>query len=228
MKKLLIIILSICTGHFAKAQYKFNDETSSSQYDAKITVANYSGTFCSGPGIITLSDKITKEKTQVFTSADLTFSLTENQHPETGEINLGKYQSPLIFGDFNFDGIEDVAIRNGHNNIYNGASYTVYLYHVNKKKFVLNKELTDLATNNMGMFAIDRKNKSLTITQKEACCYYKDITYKVSASNKPYFVQSVIEDSSIGEDVTVITQKIVDGKLKKTVQKYKTKDYYRQ
>ncbi len=132
-----------------------------------------------------------------------------------------------MFGDFNFDGLEDIAIRNGNNGAYASPSYDIYLSS-KENKFLKSGELTKLASENLGMFDIDKQTKQIAIHQKDGCCFDKTVNYRFNAKNLPYEDSSIIEDSSIADVVTVITQKIVDGKVKKTVQKFKLKDYYNQ
>ncbi|TCD07054.1 hypothetical protein EZ449_14785 [Pedobacter frigidisoli] len=227
MKNLFVFCVFISFTFSAKAQFKFLSNNSSTQYNAKIFVANCENGACGGKATIILYDKISEKELETFHSADLDFGLTEKQNAQLGWLDLGKYQSPLIFGDFNFDGLEDMAIRNGSNSAYASPSYDVYLASANNK-FILNKELTKLASENLGMFDVDRKLKTLTVHLKSGCCYQQAISYKIDTKSFLTEFLSVIEDSSIGENVTVITQKLVDGKMKKTVEKFKTKDYYEQ
>lgn len=226
MKNLICACAFLLISHCAKAQFKFTANNSSNNFKAKIFVENCTTGHCNGKATIILYDKITDQEMQTFTSNDLDFGLTEMQNAQLGWLDLGKYQTPLIFGDFNFDGIEDLAIRNGNNGAYASPSYDVYLS-VNNK-FVLNAPLTKLASENLGLFDVDKKNKQLSIHIKNGCCFDKAINYKYDAKQVLYEDSSVIEDSSIADYVTVITQKLVDGKMKKTVQKFKFKDYYNQ
>lgn len=227
MKNLFIFCVLLSITLSAKAQFKFLANNSSNQYNAKIFVANCENGACGGKATIIIYDKISEKELETFHSVDLDFGLTEKQHAELGWIDLGKYQSPLIFGDFNFDGYEDIAIRNGSNGTYASPSYDVYTASASDK-FTLNKELTKLASENLGMFDVDRKLKTLAIHLKSGCCYQQTINYKIDTKNILTQVSSVIEDSSIGDDVTVITQKLVEGKMKKTVEKFRIKDYYEQ
>lgn len=209
-----------------RAQNLFRDETSSENYFAKITVEKNTGGICSGKGQIVLFNKITEQKVQEFSSPALDFAIEKNQIPVNKEISLGKYQSPIVFGDFNFDGFEDIAIRNGSNAIYIAASYDIYLF--DKNQFIKNKDFSDLASNNLGLFSVDKKKKQLTASQKEGCCYYKDLTYQVINTDKLLLVKTVIEDATIGENVTVVTQDLINGKMKTTVKTYKINEYYNQ
>ncbi|MEH3112771.1 XAC2610-related protein [Pedobacter terrae] len=200
---------------------------SSDQYKAKIFVDKCEGNACSGKATIMVYDKVTNREIDTFHSEDLDFGLKEVQNAKLGWLELGKYQTPLIFGDFNFDGLEDIAIRNGNKGTYSSPSYDIYLSS-KENKFLKNEELTKLASENLGMFDIDKKTKQIATHQKDGCCFDKTVNYRFNAKNLPYEDSSIIEDSSIADVVTVITQKIVDGKVKKTVQIFKLKDYYNQ
>lgn len=226
MKNFLFSCAFLLIGCAAQAQYKFLANNSSNAFKAKIFVENCSTGSCDGKATIILYDKITDKELQTFSSKDLDFGLTETQNAKLGWLELGKYQTPLIFGDFNFDGTEDLAIRSGNNGAYASPSYDIYLSA--NGKFVLNAELTKLASENLGLFDIDKKNKQVSIHQKDGCCFDKTVNYKFDAKKGLYEDSSVIEDSSIADNVTVITQKLVEGKMKKTVQKFKFKDYYNQ
>lgn len=227
MKSLIIFCSILLVASTSKAQFKFLANNSSDQYKAKIFVDKCEGNACGGKATVIIYDKVTDREIDTFHSEDLDFGLTETQNAKLGWLELGKYQTPLIFGDFNFDGLEDLAIRNGNNGAYASPSYQVYLTS-KENKFLLNNELTKLASENLGMFDVDKKTKQIAIHQKDGCCFDKTINYKFDAKNLPYEDSSVIEDSSIADIVTVITQKIVDGKIKRTVQKFKMKDYYNQ
>lgn len=227
MKSLIIFCCILLIANTSKAQFKFLANNSSEQYKAKIFVDKCEGNACSGKATVIIYDKTTDREVDTFHSEDLDFGLTETQNAKLGWLDLGKYQTPLIFGDFNFDGYEDIAIRNGNNGAYASPSYNIYLSS-KENKFLLNKELTKLASENLGMFDIDKKTKYVSIHQKDGCCFDKTINYKYDTKNVLYEDSSIIEDSSIADNVTVITQKLVDGKIKRTVQKFKMKDYYNQ
>ncbi|WP_343523138.1 hypothetical protein [Pedobacter sp.] len=227
MKNLIIFCGILLIAHTAEAQFKFLANNSSDQYNAKIIVDRCENGACNGKATIILYNKITNGEIDTFHSDDLEFGLTEKQDAKLGWLELGKYQTPLIFGDFNFDGLEDLAIRNGNKGSYSSPSYDIYVAGP-ENKFLLNSELSKLASQNLGMFDVDKKAKQLSIHQKDGCCFDKTINYKYSGKNTLYEDSSVIEDSTIADYVTVITQKLVDGKMKRTVQKFKMKDYYNQ
>lgn len=227
MKSLFIFCGILLLFSNSQAQFKFLANNSSDQYKAKIFVDKCEGNACSGKATVIVYDKVTGREIDTFHSEDLDFGLTETQNAKLGWLELGKYQTPLIFGDFNFDGLEDLAIRNGNNGAYSSPSYDIYLAAA-ENKFLLNNELTKLASENLGMFDVDKKLKQVSIHQKDGCCFDKTVNYKFDIKKGLYEDSSIIEDSSIADIVTVITQKNVDGKVKRTVQKFKMKDYYNQ
>ena len=225
MKTALITLALLLSIQFSWAQFKFLANNCSNQYNAKIFVAACSDGHCDGKSTIILYDKISEKELQTFNSADLDFSLTAKQDARIGWLELGKYQSPITFGDFNFDGTEDLAIRNGSNGAYGSPSFDIYLSS-RDGKFTLDKTLTKLASENLGMFDADKNKKQISIEQKSGCCYHKTTSYSLEPKKGLTEVSSVIEDATIGDDVVVITQKLIAGKMQRTIQKFKTKEYY--
>ena len=156
--------------------------------------------------------------------------MDSSQKPSVNIIELYNEQSPLIFEDFNFDGNEDLAIRNGNNSSYGGPSYDVYVFNITKNKFVFSNELTNLVIENLGMFQTDSKRKRLITFAKSGCCWHITTEYKIIPKKGLHKVYELEEDatSASGEFVTVTTRKWIDNKLVKNVKKYKIKDYYKE
>ncbi len=219
---ILIFISSIC---FAQRTFILNK--GSNNYTVEITVENcYDGT-CEGAGTVELFDKKTKQSFQILTSEDLYFYIDSTQSLTVNVIELYGEQSPLIFNDFNFDGSEDLAIRNGNNSGYGGPSYDVYVYNITKKQFELSEELTTLALENLGMFQTDQKRKIITTYAKSGCCWHIKTEYKVDPKTGLVKVYELEEDAQNDEYVTVTTRKLVNNKWKSSVKKYKINEYYK-
>ena len=64
-----------------------------------------------------------------FQADDLSCYLDKKLKPTVNVVQLSGEYSSLIFVDFNFDGSEDLAIRNGNEGAYSGPTYDVYVYH---------------------------------------------------------------------------------------------------
>ncbi|RTZ46009.1 hypothetical protein EJ377_15420 [Chryseobacterium arthrosphaerae] len=84
-------------------------------------------------------------KVQTFVSDDLVIDLKPDQKPKPGKMmELAKDQSAIIIDDFNFDGTEDIALRNGNMGNYHSASYDVYVFNSTRMSFVKVKNLRNL------------------------------------------------------------------------------------
>jgi hypothetical protein len=163
--KFLIVIFMIFSADYTIAQRNFSIKEGSNNYTAKITVEKCEDGVCSGKGTVTLYEKATGNLFQSLNSENLFFFLGTDSQPSVNVIELYYEESPVIYNDFNFDGNEDVAIRNGNDGAYGGPSYTVYLFDKSKNKFVQNPQLTELASVNLGMFETDKVRKESQLSQ---------------------------------------------------------------
>ena len=220
--------LLIALSQFVSAQNNYIIKNGSKRFDAHITVQSCEGDNCGGKGIVKLIDKKTNQLFQTFESDDLSLFLDKNQKPTVNVIQLYNEQSPLIFDDFNFDGSEDLAIRNGNQSGYGGPSYDIYVYHSTKKQFVPSDELTSLAYENLGMFQTDSKRKRLITYAKSGCCWHITTEYAVIPKKGLQKVYEFEEDATGGgEFVKVITRNLINNKWVRKKKKYKIDDYYK-
>jgi hypothetical protein len=228
MKNAIYIILLVLFSNYNFAQLKFVINDGSDKYSATLTVSKYEDGKCSGTGTVELFDKKSKVLIQTLNSVNLFFYLNENQQPTVNVIQLYDEQSPLIFDDFNFDGNQDLAIRNGNNGSYGGPSYDVYVFNITKKQFLVSDELTTLASENLGMFDVDAKTKLITTFAKSGCCFHISTKYKVVPGKGIVKVYEFEEDATGAEDdiVRVTTRKLIKNKWISKTKKYKIKDYY--
>jgi hypothetical protein len=218
MKNYLFVLMLI--SNIGIAQKKFEIKNGSKIYFAAISVENCNSDNCEGKATIKLIDKKTNHLFQTFTSANLYFFLDEKQKPTE--------QSPLIFDDFNFDGAQDLAVRNGNDSEYGGPSYDVYVYNSTKKQFVLSSELTGLATENLGMFDTDQKRKRLTAYSKSGCCWHLKTEYEVVPNKGLKKVYELEEDAMNGESVTVTVRNLINNKWQSKSKIYKISEYYKE
>ncbi|MBO9829504.1 hypothetical protein J7373_14725 [Xanthomonas sp. A2111] len=86
-------------------------------------------------------------------------------------------QSVLIYEDFNFDGIKDLAVMDGQNSCYHGPSYQVYLGTADG--FEADADFTDLAQSNCGLFEVDAQARELHTMTKDGCCWHQYATYAI-------------------------------------------------
>ena len=229
-KHILIFSMVFLTAVNAFAQKNFLLKDASPNFDVKISVAKCEDDICEGKGTIYLMKKGQTTAFQTIRTPNIYLELGENQKPTANLIELyGENNSGVIFDDFNFDGAEDLAFRNGNNGAYGGPSYDVLLFAKNPGKFVKSAALTELASENLGMFEVDKKMKTLETFTKDGCCWHRTTRYKI-VNNRPVKSYVFTEDAIGGDGTKVIltTETLVGGKWKKTTKTALTKDYYKE
>ena len=202
----------------AIAQEKFEIKDASKLYNVKLEVAKCNDGMCEGKASVTLYKKHSKTPFQVFRLPETSFMLNDDGSAPVNETLLYDKQSAFNFGDFNFDGVDDIALCDGRNSGYGGPSYQVYLFSPRSGKFVHNAGLTELGQENLGMFEVDKKRKIISTFTKSGCCWHKSEEYKM-VNNRPVKVFEEIEDASLpaGDKVKITTRRFVKGRWKTTV-----------
>jgi hypothetical protein len=110
------------------AQTAFFIENASKKYDVKIKVEKCEDRFCKGKADFSIYRKNDKKPFQVIHLKETNIPIYERGHPEIARIKDkkdGKWSS-IYLEDFNFDGLEDLAIPDGDYGGYRGTSYRVY------------------------------------------------------------------------------------------------------
>ncbi|WP_279361727.1 XAC2610-related protein [Xanthomonas sacchari] len=101
-------------------------------------------------------------------------------------------QSVLIYDDFNFDGIKDLAVMDGQNSCYHGPSYQVYLGTADG--FEADADFTELAQSNCGLFEVDAQARELHTMTKDGCCWHQFATYSIR-DGAPLLERETVEDA---------------------------------
>lgn len=196
-------------GPLCFGQHHFEIKDGSQKYNAEIMAEECVDDGCRGKGAVVLFDKNGIKK-QIFLSPDLIFYFKQNFKPSKGIMTITHEMlrdEPLYFGDFNFDGTEDIAVRNGNGGNYGSPSYDVYVFNSTKMQFVPSKELTELASGYQGMFGVDEKNKRLTTFAKSGPVYYT-YEYEVVPGKGIVLVYEKIEDHTHEVVKTTIKKKV--------------------
>lgn len=138
--------------------------------------------------------------------SQLYVALDEERQPLTNTAPMYDEQGTINVGDFNFDGDEDVAIRNGNNGSYGGPSYDVFLYSKKEARLIKNSALTELVESTLGMFDFDSSKKRLSTRAKSGCCWHQYTEYEIQ-SNAPVAVYRVTEvPEEVGKDDYLLVQ----------------------
>jgi len=231
-RTLLSGVFLLLVGRAAAAQETFEIRDASKEYDLSIRIARCGGeglgAKCEGAARIALYRKGSKSPLQVFNLPNVEFFRDEIAYnPETSQTPRGVYDNEhgLIFGDFNFDGRDDLAICNGHGG-YGGPSYNVYLFRKKSGRFVENSRLSRLTEDTyLGLFHPDPRRKLLVAYWKSGCCYHETEKYRV-INDRPILVERITEDATAvsGADdgfAVVTTRRLVNGRWVKRTRKEK-------
>lgn len=216
MIKILLAVLVFSTG--AAAQIKFEVKSASKLYDVQIDVERCEDRTCEGKAAFTLFKKNSTTPFQVLNLPETWFMHGDNDQPSANLSRLYDEQGAVSFSDYNFDGIEDLALRDGRNGIYGSASYQIYLFSRKTGKFFNSPEFTTLAQDGLGMFEVDRKRKVLRVLSKSGCCLHMSQEYSV-VNNRPRKILEVVEDAGVADDtrVKITTKRLVNGRWRTTV-----------
>jgi len=219
------------------AQQTFEIKSRSAAYDIKVKIdrcdeerMTVDPAVCTGPGQMSIYHKNSLTPFQLLTLKNIEVhkdQLAYNSVIDKSERKLYDDEYSFVFGDFNFDANEDLAVCNGRNGGYGGPSYSVYLYNGKSEKLVQSVRLSKLTEGAyLGLFFVEPKKRQLVAYSKSGCCYHETEVYKV-VRNQPVLVEKVIEEASGGDDsgsvVVVTTRKLVNGKWVKRVTKKKLK-----
>lgn len=218
----LFALLLVSTANNSFAQETFKISNSSAVYDIVVEIDRCDEeakriNLCIGPGRVRIHRKGAASPFQVLSLKNINVYKDQLAYNPRIDKNLRKLyddEYSFIFGDFNFDAKEDLAVCNGTAGGYGAPSYNVYLYNDESGKFVENESLSKLTEGYLGLFFVDSKKKQLVAYSKSGCCYHETEFYKV-IRNKPLLVEKIIEDASSDDArwyVVVTRRKLVNGK----------------
>jgi hypothetical protein len=216
MKSALLMIFIAATS--VAAQKTFDLKNASKYFDIRVKVAACDELFCRGKAVFSFYKKGASMPYQVIDFSKTLIQLGSSGSPLVNVNLLYDAQSVVNVGDFNFDGMDDIALCDGEDGSYGGPSYRVYLSSRAAGKFVFNKPLTDLGRH-LAMFTVDRRNKTLETFDKSGCCWHITERYKV-VRDRPVKVFEEVEDATAdpnGRRVRVTTKTLVSGKWKTSV-----------
>lgn len=208
----LLILISVVVG-----QKTFDVTNASKYFDIKIESTECDDDSCTGPTKFSFYKKGGAKPYQVIEVEQTYLPITSGGQPLVNRTILYDEQSVLNVDDYNFDGMEDVAVCNGQNGSYGGPSYDVYLSDRAARKFVLSEPFTDIAAH-LGMFKVLKKAKQLETFDKSGCCWHITERYNV-VNNRPVKIFEEVEDATIADEnkVKITTKTKIGGKWKTSV-----------
>ncbi|WP_242168069.1 MULTISPECIES: hypothetical protein [unclassified Pseudomonas] len=130
------------------------------------------------PALITVRDKNTLQVLQQLRTPAANVPL---RNGKTDPDHLVGEYGVLYFADIDFDGRQDLAIRNS-SGVDEGFQYNydVYLQDPQKTQWVLNGPLTELANaNSGGMFSVNAKDRTLHSQTDRGCCWMRSAQWQM-------------------------------------------------
>lgn len=209
IKKTFFLLLFLSVAAFAQKKFEIKDASRS--FDASFEVESCDADFCRGEIAFSLFRKGEKKPFQTIRLAATEFMLDEAELSNTKL--MYDYQSVLFFEDYNFDGRQDLALRDGNNSGYGGPSYQIYIFSAASKKFIRSTAFTELAQGAyLGMFEVDAKKRRLRAFSKSGCCWHQTREFAV-IGNRPRKVFEETEDAFSDEKKVIITtRKLIKGR----------------
>lgn len=204
------LLLALAAGQAARAQETVKSGESSMKYDVAVQPGECGASKRGGgggadedsvPARVSIYRKGAKSPFQVLCLPSVWVNSEQFAYsPKTTAKQRVLYDDEfsVVFDDFNFDGLEDLAVCNGRNSGYGGPSYTVFLFDRRAGRFAESPALSRLNEGvYLGLFFPDAKGKTLTAFSKSGCCYHETEVYRV-VNNRPVLVEKVIEDATLG------------------------------
>lgn len=233
MKKYLFIIPLLIFGSVCiSAQKTFIFKGDSKLYDVKARVESCEEeegeqTTCNSKGVFYLMKKNQAQPLQTFEMEE-TYLSVYGKRVKKGDVTeiFNKEHTGVYFLDYNFDGFEDLAVSNGYNLPYGGVSYDVFLYSKRTGKFIKNKILSELETENM-IVDVKKKERIIETYNKSGCCWHEKARYRFVNNRLQKFYVFTEDALGGGKYVELTTGRLVKGKWRTTTRRVLLEKYYK-
>jgi hypothetical protein len=178
----------------------------SSKFDLKVVVRGQPDpgdpNLISGPATVEIYRKGKTNPFQKLEMANLMLSKDQRAVEAIGKANPSEPDNEysFVFADFNFDNRQDLAICNGNHSGYGLPSYDVFLYDPKLHKFVKSGPFSKLAQEHLGLFVVNPKRKSLTVSDKSGAAWHETTVYRVK-KNLPVLIERITDDATGAKEV---------------------------
>ncbi|MFZ6874064.1 lysozyme inhibitor LprI family protein [Undibacterium sp. Di27W] len=187
----------------AEEGWRFDLHKVSTRYDFSIRMLNKcdadkkdDSVTCEEAGVVYISEKGQTTPLQVIPLNNIFLSLYKTAPVSPNRPAVYGEQGTILVGDFNFDGEEDIAIRNGNFSSYSGPSYDVLLKSRKQDGFVYSEPMTNLILGSLGIFQVGEQYQRLSTAEKSGCCYHVFTQYRV-VNDIPVPVSRKIDDGLV-------------------------------
>jgi hypothetical protein len=204
----LFMFLAVCSPALAQKIFEFKN--SSKIYNVRLVIEKCDDSVCFGEAKFSIFRKGREKAFQTLTTS------TEFKAPDATRLNpkvLHDQRHLVFFEDYNFDGLKDLAIRDGHHNFDEGPSYQIYLFSPKIKKFVHNRDFTSLNQKRyIGAMEVDRQKKVLRAFSRSYSRWESVEEFKVVRGTGLKKVYQRTEDMTDEKRVKITTKRLVKGR----------------
>lgn len=223
----LALLVILCSIQISNAQSRFRLNDASKSFDVELDVGNCIhevGGIC-GPLAVSFLRKRARLR---FQTIRLPRTNMWDAVPKANITRRYDDQSIINFGDFNFDGTDDVAVCDGTDGGYGAPSYRVYLYSRSKKRFFFSRAFTRMNYGGLGMFETNKKKKMHYVFTKSGCCWHQTQGFDV-LRGRPRKVYEFTEEARYGDssEVEITTMKLIRGRWRTWIKHVKWSEYYK-
>ena len=221
MNFLLIAISLFLLERNWSSEELFQIQNASREYDLAVIVEPSGGdksgndsNVCRGPALVSITRKGAESPFQKLNMSNIEVhrdQIAFNSAIDNRPRKLYDDEHSFIFGDFNFDGKEDLAICNGRSGGYGAPSYSVFLYSEQSKQFVENKRLSRLTEGYLGLFFVDPRKRQIIAYWKSGCCYHETEIYNF-VKNRPVIAERAIEKAISENLIKTTTMTLRNGR----------------
>lgn len=201
----------------------WNIEDFSDRYRATLELNDEQEVF--RPGILRVYDKNSGAELIQVSSDELVLAIDDKSGDVKSNVHELPYgeQSVLIYDDFNFDGIKDLALMDGQFSCYHGPSFQVFLG--TPDGFRHSDSFTELAQNYCGFFDYDAESRTINVSAKDGCCRHWFSTYEVVNGEPVLKAEREVDYTGVPGISTHTVTWVVDGtKVVSTTQMWEEDD----
>ncbi|HEY8562186.1 MAG TPA: FG-GAP repeat protein [Pyrinomonadaceae bacterium] len=226
-----IILLSVLCAANVFGEETFIFKSESKIYDVKVRVESCDDgereTICNAAAVVYLMKKNRAEVLQTIEIEEtyLTIGGDKRKNGDVTEL-FGDEHGGIYFSDYNFDGVDDLAVSNGNYLPYNGVSYDVFLYSKRQRRFVKNKALSALETEKMSV-RVNRKLRIIETETKAGCCWSEKERFRFVNNRLQKFYVFTTEFETDGKTVSLTTERRVNGKWRTSTKTMSVRKFYK-
>lgn len=171
MKSILYLLILMASIAFSQQKLLVLDINGIGIYRAKVEIKECKHDNCSSQAVISIFDQNDKRIIHSRTEKEISGLFYDEMIKVNSQQISYEDQGLIVYEDFNFDGIKDLAIADGNYSCNDSMAFAVFINQ--NGKFIHSKEFSALTTNYCGIFQADAISQRIYTSRKNGCCHYQ-------------------------------------------------------